>query len=126
MSTTTPNFHIEKIVCPNCDYIQEAKVLHTIPFGTYIHHCEKCNYTIMESEWNKYEPTTPTKEVSAMQELIEYFRYFPEIVRKAKSLLPKEREQIVDAYNEDLYGGLEGRRQYNDGTDYFNSKYNVL
>jgi len=188
MSTTTPDSHIEKILCPNCDYIQEAKVLHTIPFGTYIHHCEKCNYTIMESEWNKYEPptptkarssftpartggyeilqcsvclqkfnggmgengpgrrlarcqakemfdahtcsiTTPTKEVTAMQELIDWIDEnkshctYGTIKQKAKSLLPKETEQIVRAYN-------KGWQQANNnpkptyGTDYFNSKYN--
>lgn len=43
----------EPIICPNCGRIQCAKVEDTIPFMTYIHECEKCGYTIMESEWDK-------------------------------------------------------------------------
>lgn len=43
----------EPIICPNCGQIQCAKVENTIPFETYIHECEKCGYTIMESEWDK-------------------------------------------------------------------------
>jgi len=44
---------IEKIVCPECGKIQNAKVEHTIPFATYIHECERCEYIIMESEWQR-------------------------------------------------------------------------
>ena len=44
-------YHNETIVCPQCGKIQEAKVEHTVPFFTYIHDCENCGYTIMESEW---------------------------------------------------------------------------
>ena len=43
----------EKIVCPECGKVQKAKVKHTIPFPTYIHECEKCEYIIMESEWQR-------------------------------------------------------------------------
>lgn len=43
----------EKIVCPECGQIQYAKVEDTIPFPTYIHECEKCEYIIMESEWQR-------------------------------------------------------------------------
>ena len=43
----------EKIVCPECGYIQYAKVEDTIPFPTYIHECEECKYIIMESEWQR-------------------------------------------------------------------------
>ena len=45
----------EKIICPECGLIQYAKVEHTIPFSTYIHECEKCEYIIMESEWQRDE-----------------------------------------------------------------------
>lgn len=45
-------FHSEKIRCPKCNKLQLAKVRHTTPFYTFIHNCEKCGYTIMESEWN--------------------------------------------------------------------------
>ena len=42
----------EKIICPECGQIQYAKVEDTIPFPTYIHKCEKCEYIILESEWH--------------------------------------------------------------------------
>lgn len=44
-----------RIICPECGQIQYAKVEHTIPFSTYIHKCEKCEYIIMESEWQRVE-----------------------------------------------------------------------
>ena len=47
----------ESIICPECGYIQYAKVEHTIPFWTYIHECEKCEHIIMESEWQRVEET---------------------------------------------------------------------
>jgi hypothetical protein len=57
------------IECPECETIQAAIVEHTIPFGTYIHRCKKCNYTIMESEWKEVKPfTAPAKAVEAMPE----------------------------------------------------------
>lgn len=49
--------HNETIVCPACGEIQEATVLHTEPFNTYIHHCVCCGYTITESEWDKLPNT---------------------------------------------------------------------
>jgi phage FluMu protein Com len=42
-----------KIKYPECDTIQEAEIKDTVPFPTYIHHCIKCNYIIMESEWDE-------------------------------------------------------------------------
>jgi uncharacterized protein (DUF2225 family) len=50
-----PKFHIEIIECPECGYKQWAKVEHTIPWHTRIHTCIRCEYLIMESEWNKVE-----------------------------------------------------------------------
>jgi DNA-directed RNA polymerase subunit RPC12/RpoP len=49
--------HKEVIKCPNCSKEQVAIVKHTWPFFTYIHDCEYCNYTIMESEWNNTDTT---------------------------------------------------------------------
>jgi uncharacterized Zn finger protein len=43
--------HTEKIRCPECKTEQEAKVLHTFPFYSYVHECTECGYIIMESEW---------------------------------------------------------------------------
>ena len=52
--------HAETIICPECNGIQEAEVLHTFPYATYIHDCIHCGYTIMESEWNKVTDTPKT------------------------------------------------------------------
>ena len=35
----------------------------------------------------------------------------------------KFREQIKEAYNQDLYGGLSGHQKFNDGADYYQQKY---
>jgi Zn ribbon nucleic-acid-binding protein len=43
--------HVESISCPECNAVQDAIVLHRLPWYTYIHECVKCHYTIMESEW---------------------------------------------------------------------------
>lgn len=48
--------HVEHIHCPNCEDIQEATVLHTAPWHSYVHTCTTCNYTILESEWEKATP----------------------------------------------------------------------
>jgi hypothetical protein len=48
-----PDIHEEEIICPECNIKQWATVEHTIPFASYVHHCKKCKYIIMESEWNK-------------------------------------------------------------------------
>jgi hypothetical protein len=47
--------HQEVIECPSCFHQQQAEVIHSVPFATYIHHCVKCKYIIMESEWSKIE-----------------------------------------------------------------------
>lgn len=54
MSTTSAicDTHKETIICPNCNKTQEAVVVHTIPWYTYIHICD-CGYTITESDWDK-------------------------------------------------------------------------
>ena len=40
-----------------------------------------------------------------------------------ESISPIERKQIEEAYNQDLYGGLEGNKKFNDGSDYFTSTF---
>jgi len=42
----------EKIICPQCESIQNAIVEMTKPFPIFIHECTNCKYIIMESEWN--------------------------------------------------------------------------
>jgi transcription elongation factor Elf1 len=53
---TNVEFTPMMIKCPACDTVQAAICEHTIPFKTYIHDCEICEYTIMESEWDVVNP----------------------------------------------------------------------
>lgn len=43
----------ETINCPVCCQVQVAHVRFEdgMPFPAYVHECEACGYTIMESEW---------------------------------------------------------------------------
>ena len=38
-------------------------------------------------------------------------------------LLELEKRQIIESYNQDLYGGLNGGRKFNDGEEYYNETY---
>jgi Zn ribbon nucleic-acid-binding protein len=60
--------HVETIQCPECKTIQDALVLHTMPLATYIHDCVKCEYTIMESEWDLVLPPLPPNHQSNSSE----------------------------------------------------------
>jgi len=53
---TNVEFTPMMIKCPACDTVQAAIVEYTTPFATWIHHCSKCEYTIMESEWDIVVP----------------------------------------------------------------------
>ena len=63
-----PKTHIEQIECPQCKTIQNATVEHLPPFWSYVHHCEKCKYVIMESEWQKVTNKTTTEMTTEMKE----------------------------------------------------------
>jgi len=107
--------HTEKIKCPDCGTIQDATVEHTIPFHTYLHNCEKCNFTIMESDW---EVVPNTKQLTAMQELISYqanlikeqghklsaYEILNMVSTKTVELLPTERQNLIDAANSNVTG----------------------
>ena len=45
----------ETIRCPECGKDQAADVHFEdwMPFPAYVHDCEACGYTIMESEWDR-------------------------------------------------------------------------
>ena len=107
--------HTEKIKCPDCGTIQDATVEHTIPFHTYLHNCEKCNFTIMESDW-EVVPNTE-KQMTAMSTLRERLqkevdfirdddderdRYARQALRNTikiiDELLATERGQLIDAH----------------------------
>jgi uncharacterized protein (DUF2225 family) len=45
--------HKETIVCPQCEAVEVATVEHYFPWYAYVHHCSKCGYIIMESEWER-------------------------------------------------------------------------
>jgi C4-type Zn-finger protein len=63
----TAKSHTEKIKCPECGTVQEAKVYHTGPFWSYVHRCKKCGYQIMESEWNTIRESEPRDDPATMQ-----------------------------------------------------------
>ena len=48
--------HNETIVCPECNAIEHATVMHTVPWYSYVHECTKCGYIVMESDWTLAEP----------------------------------------------------------------------
>ncbi len=50
-------------------------------------------------------------------------RILSNIANNMQTLLPIEMEQIIAAYNQDLYGGMSGNRKFSDGADYFNGTY---
>lgn len=54
---------IEIIICPECNKLQKAKVEQIIPFPIYIHNCKKCNYIIMESEWQTVKTSHIKKKI---------------------------------------------------------------
>lgn len=45
----------ETIRCPQCEHVQVAQIHFDdrMPFPAYVHDCEACGYTIMESEWER-------------------------------------------------------------------------
>jgi predicted RNA-binding Zn-ribbon protein involved in translation (DUF1610 family) len=45
------------INCPNCNTIQQAMIRRGVLGNIYLHDCEDCGYTIMESEWNQIDNT---------------------------------------------------------------------
>jgi ribosomal protein L37E len=61
MSKTAPNpikeaidageYHVERIICPECGVAQQAKVAHLVPWHVRFHDCKKCGYPITETEW---------------------------------------------------------------------------
>ena len=50
--TNQTRFKKEKIICPECKSIQKAEIENTLPFAIMMHRCTKCEYIIMESEWD--------------------------------------------------------------------------
>jgi hypothetical protein len=78
---------------------------------------------------------------TVLQELIEEFESIKE--NKCKTLqeiiffdgvlaiieskyLEKEKNQIIASYNQDLYGGIEGNRKFEDGAEYFEEIFNKI
>ena len=48
--------HHELIECPSCHAVQVAKVVHTCPDVTYLHHCHRCNSMITQDNWVRRYP----------------------------------------------------------------------
>lgn len=54
-STSQNQIEYDIIICPQCDTRQEAAVSlnEGDPWWTMVHTCVKCEYVIMESEWER-------------------------------------------------------------------------
>lgn len=67
--TFTP-IRTDTIQCPECNTIQDATVeqVEGAPWPSFVHTCEKCGYTIMESEWE-------------IAEIKPYLQYLDELAR---------------------------------------------
>ena len=65
------------------------------------------------------------KQKTAMQDLISYFkkRGYMYAVLKAEELLEKEKEQIIDAYDNGLFDGSMDDVNDRVFTDYYNETY---
>ena len=55
MNTKDIWHHYEKIRCPQCGSVELATVRQTVPFWSYAHECQRCQYLIGESEWEKVD-----------------------------------------------------------------------
>jgi SMC interacting uncharacterized protein involved in chromosome segregation len=71
-------------------------------------------------ENNTCKPRQQTAIEWLEQEMLKPNLSMKEILQQAKEM---EKERIIKAYNEDLYGGLSGHRKFNDGEDYYNETY---
>lgn len=79
------------------------------------------------------------KENTAMQELIEFekelvrtkgneltaYEIHMEVMEKAKELLKKERQNIVDAVDSTIRDIVSEKIEHSNGNDYFTNKYNT-
>jgi hypothetical protein len=54
-------------------------------------------------------------ETNPMQDLL------VDAIKKAKEL---EKRQIINAYDQDLYGGLHGHRKFENGAEYYSKTFN--
>jgi hypothetical protein len=45
------------------------------------------------------------------------------VLDRIEILLPEEKQMVIDAYNQDLYGGLSGNRKFETGEQYFNETF---
>ncbi len=135
--------HTEKIKCPDCGTIQDATVEHTTPFYTYLHNCEKCNFTIMESDWEVI--MHETKQNTAMTILrdrlqkvidIEPSGTIEVIIKQIDTeLLAVEKQQHIDTFNagyrEGEHDGINTSSEekdiaeFSNATVYFNSTFNT-
>ena len=55
-------------------------------------------------------------ETKPMQDLL-----LVDAIQKAKEM---EKKQIINAYGQDLYGGLNGHRKFENGNEYFLETFN--
>ena len=47
----------------------------------------------------------------------------PITVDEMNSFIEKEKQQIIDAYDQDLYGGLSSNKKFENGKQYYNQTF---
>ena len=101
----------ETIRCPECGKVQAAQVHFEdwMPFPAYVHDCQACGYTIMESEWElvaREGASTVPDIVRALQENVETLVTCREIDKQSAS---EPRSRLVVTGPTRLVGELAWR-----------------
>lgn len=61
--------HIEFVICPACDSVEEATIMH-LPFKwVYEHLCKNCGYLIYDKDWNSRGKMIHDDMMSIMQKI---------------------------------------------------------
>ena len=80
------------------------------------------------SNFAKSQPTTEVRKTAVewLQSKVLYIvpsSQKDDLLKLFEQAKQMEKEQIIDAYNQDLYGGLNGSRKFDNGAQYYNDMY---
>jgi len=115
--------------CPICD--GEGRVTSNGLSSSVHQVCPTCNGARIISELNG-SPAQPAPTVSKMEiaqtAMTKLFTNLESIgitipLGVKMVYLRIEKEQMINAYNQDLYGGLSGDKKFDDGEQYYNETY---
>lgn len=75
--------------------------------------------TVLQELIKEFENIKQTK-CKSLQEMLFFDGVLAIIEAK---YLEKEKAQIIEAYDQDLYGGINGNRKFLNGTEYYNETF---